>query len=187
MSGSIKRAFGLWVASQAPGLHVYADHLANAKHSYPSCTVTELRYSLSRFGCGQRDYTVRAPDTGFVTASGKMIHADTTYRLTISAPSDEQHPGSEIVDEFLERLTDAVMRTGLDREPLVLLDTEVDPPTPFKLDRMTFENTQPVPPDTSGEPFLYRGALTLRISRTIPLEEPVECVMEKIHVQELGG
>ena len=123
MSGSLKRAFGLWVTSQAPGLHVYANHLANAKHSYPCCTVTELRYSLSRFGCGQRDYTVRAPDTDFVTASGKMLHADTTYRLTISAPSDEQHPGSEIVDEFLDLLTDAVMRTGLDREPLVLLDT----------------------------------------------------------------
>ena len=182
MSGSLKRAFGLWVASQAPGLHVYADHLANAKHSYPSCTVTELRYSLSRIGCGQRDYTVRAPDTGFVTASGKMIHAETTYRLTISAPSDKQHRGQELVDELLDRLMDAVMKTRLDREPLVLLDTEVDPPTPFKLDRMTFENTQQIPPDTTGEPFLFRGALTLRVSRTIPLEEPVEHVFEHIHV-----
>ena len=187
MSGSLKRALGLWVASHAPGLHVYADHLANAKHSYPSCTVTELRYSLSRVGCGQRDYTVRAPDTGFVTASGKMIHANTTYRLTISAPSSKERSGQEIVDELQERLTDAIMRTGLDREPLVLLDTEVAPPTLFKLDRMTFENTQPVPPDTTGEPFLFRGALTLRVSRTIPLEEPVDRVMEKIHVQELGG
>jgi len=183
VSGALKRAFGLWVAAQAPGLHVYANHLANAKHSYPSCTVTELRYSLSRVGCGQRDYTVRAPDTGFVTASGKMVLAETTDRLTISAPSTKVRGGQESVDEILDRLTDAVMKTWLDREPLVLLDTETDPPTPFKLDRMTFENTQPVPPDTSGEPFLYRGALTLRVSRTIPLEEPVEHVFEHIHVE----
>ena len=52
------------------------------------------------------------------------------------------------------------------------------------LDRMTFESTQPVPPDTTGEPFLFRGALTLRLSRTIPLEEPVEHVFEHIHVEE---
>jgi len=184
VSGSLKRAFGLWVAAQAPGLHVYADHLANAKHSYPACTVTELRYSLSRLGCGQRDYTVRAPDTGFVTASGRMVLAETTYRLTISVPSDKKRGGQEIADEILDRMTAAVMKTGLAREPLALLDTEVDPRTPFKLDRMTFESTQPVPPDTTGEPFLFRGALTLRLSRTIPLEEPVEHVFEHIHVEE---
>ena len=187
MSGSIKRAFGLWVASQVPGLHVHADDLANAKHSYPACTVTELSYSLSKMGCGRRDFTTRDEETGHVASSGKMVRAETTYRLTLKAPSGLQGNGQEVVDAILEQLGRVVAEAGMSWEPLQLKDSEPDPPAVFTLDRISMEGRQSVPPDVTGEPFLFRGTLTVKLARSIPLEKPVEGVMEHIHVQVLGG
>jgi len=187
VSGSIKRAFGLWVASQVPGLHVHADELANAKHSYPACTVTELSYSLSKIGCGRRDFTTRDEETGHVVSSGKMVRAETAYRLIVKAPSSPQGNGQKVVDVILEQLGRVVMEAGMSWEPLHLEDSESDPPAVFTVDRISAEGRQSVPPDVTGEPFLFRGALTVKLARTIPLEKPVEGVMEKIHVQVLGG
>ena len=187
MSGSLKRAFGLWVATQVPGLHVYADDLANAEHSYPACTVTELAYSLSQFGCGRRDFTTRDEETGHVASSGKMIRTETTYRLTVKAPSGPEGAGQEAVDAILEQLGKAVAEAGMAWEPLQIEDSEAEPAEVFTVDRIAMEGRQSVPPDVSGEPFLFRGALTVKLARTIPLEKPVEGVMEKIHVQVLGG
>jgi len=187
VSGSIKRAFGLWVASQVPGLHVHADELANAKHSYPACTVTELSYSLSKMGCGRRDFTTRDEETGHVVSSGKMVRAETAYRLTLKAPSGPLGNGQEVVDSILEQLGKVVVEVGMSWEPLYLEDSEADPPEVFMVDRISMEGRQSVPPDVTGEPFLFRGALTVKLARTIPLEKPVEGVMEQIHVQVLGG
>jgi hypothetical protein len=187
MSSSLKRAFGLWVAGQVPGLHVHADELANAEHAYPECTVTELSYSLTQFGCGRRDFTVRDDATGFVAASGKMVRAETTYRLTLSAPSGPQGHGQELVDAVLDQLGKAVTEAGMAWGPLQLEDSEADPAELFNIDRIALEGRQSAPPDVSGEPFLCRGALTVRLARTVPLEKPVEGVMEHIHVKVLGG
>ena len=187
MSGSLKRAFGLWVASQVPGLHVYADDLANAKHSYPACTVTKLAYSLSKMGCGRRDFTTRDEETGHVATSGKMVRAETAYRLTVKAPSGPQGNGQEVVDAILEQLGRVVMEAGMSWVPLHLEDSETDPTAVFTVDRISVEGRQSVPPDVTGEPFLFRGALTIKLARTIPLEKPVEGVMQQIHVQVLGG
>ena len=187
MSGSLKRAFGLWVAAQVPGLQVHADDLANASHAYPACTVNELAYSLTQFGCGRRDFTVRDDKTGFVASSGKMVRAETTYRLTLSAPSGPQGHGQEVVDGILEQLGNAVTEAGMTWGPLQIEDSEANPTEMFTIDRIGVEGRQAVPPDVSGEPFLYRGALTVRLARTIPLTMPVEGVIEHIHLQESGG
>ena len=187
MSGSLKRAFGLWVAAQVPGLHVHADDLANAQHSYPACTVTEVAYSLSKMGCGRRDFTTRDEETGYVASSGKMVRADTAYRLTLKAPSGPQGNGQEVVDSILEQLGQVVVEAGMAWGPLQLEDSEADPPEVFMVDRISMEGRQSVPPDVTGEPFLFRGALTVKLARTIPLEKPVEGVMQQIHVQVLGG
>lgn len=187
MSGSLKRAFGLWVASQVPGLHVHADDLANEDHSHPSCTVTELSYSLSRMGCGRRDFTIRDEETGYVASSGKLVRAETTYRLTLKAPSGTEGRGQEIVDAILDQLGRVIVEAGMSWEPLQLEDSGSDPVESFTLDRVSMEGRQSVAPDVSGEPFLFRGALTVKLGRTIPLEKPVEGVMEHIHVQEFGG
>jgi hypothetical protein len=187
VSGSLKRAFGLWVASQVPGLHVHADDLANAKHSYPACTVTELSYSLSKMGCGRRDFTTRDEETGHVVSSGKMVRAETAYRLTVKAPSGPQGNGQEVVDAILEQFGRVVAEAGMSWEPLQLEDSEADPLAVFTTDRISMEGRQSVPPDVTSEPFLFRGALTIKLARTIPLEKPVDGVMQKIHVQVLGG
>jgi len=43
---------------------------------------------------------------------------------------------------------------------------------------------QSIAPDITGEPFLYRGAVTLSARRMLPVEQPVEHVIERIHLNE---
>jgi hypothetical protein len=186
MSASLKRALGLWVAAQVPVLHVYADDLANTKYRYPACSVGEILRSLSPVGCGKKDFTVRHPDTGWVTASGRMHREETTYRLVVSAPAGFQQPGQETVDALLDQVEQAVLATQSDPAPVVLTDTEVDPVGAFPLEALRLAGRQPVPPDTTGEPFLNRGALSLRVIRLVPFERAVEHVMEHIHVEDEG-
>jgi len=183
MSGSLKRALGLWVASQVEGLHVYADDLANANHRYPCCAVTELTHAIETLGCGKKDYTVRNPANGFATKSGKMHKAVETFRLTVSAPSDAQRPGQEIVDGILEIIETAALLTGLSYEPLALVDSEAVPPELFKVDGFHAAGRQAVPPDVTGEPFIFRGALTVRLIRSVPVEERIEHLIERIHIE----
>jgi len=182
MSGSLKRALALWAASQVEGLHVYADDLANVKHRYPCCTVIELTHGVEPLGCGKKDFTVRDAGSGFVAVSGKMHKSGDSFRLTVSSPSEAQSHGQEIVDGILETLESAVLLTGLSASPLVLVDSEAVPPATYKVERLVPAGRQAIPPDATGEPFLYRGALTLRLTRSLPVEEPVEHVFERIHV-----
>jgi len=175
------------VAAQVPGLYVHADDLANAQHQYPACTVTEVAHFLTPIGCGRRDFVTHDDETGYVASSGKMVRAQTSYRLLVKAPSGPQGNGQEVVDSILEQFGNVVVGVGMSWVPLIIEDSEADPPEEFKVDRITVEGRQSVPPDVTGEPFLFRGALTVKLVRTVPLEKPVEGVMEKIHVQVLGG
>jgi len=186
MSASLKRALGLWVGAQVPGLHVHSDDLANTKYRYPACTVAEVLRSQSPVGCGKKDFTVRHPDTGWVTASGRMHREETTYRLVVNAPAGSQQPGQETVDDLIDRVEKAVLATQSDPAPVVLTDTEVDPAGAFPLEALRLAGRQPVPADISGEPFLYRGALSLRVIRLVPVERAVDHVMEHIHVEDEG-
>lgn len=197
MSGSLKRALGLWVASKVSGLHVYADDLANASYQYPSCIVTEVDHSVAPVGCGKKDFAVRDPRSAFVTGTGRMHREETAYRLTFSAPDSTQRAGQETVDSMLETVEQAVLAAQSDPGQVVLTDTaavvplpppRVTPPAPtFPLEALRVSGRQQVPPDTTGEPFLFRAALTLRLLRMVPIERPVEHVMEHIHVEENGN
>jgi hypothetical protein len=176
----------MWVAAQVPGLHVHADDLANTKYRYPTCTVAEVLRSLSPVGCGKKDFTVRDSNSGWVTASGRMHREETTFRLTVSAPGGSQQPGQGTVDDLLDQVEKAVLATQSDPAPVVLTDSEADPVGTFPLEALRLAGRQPVPSDTTGEPFLYRGALSLRVIRLVPLERAVEHVMEHIHVEDEG-
>jgi hypothetical protein len=186
MSASLKRALGKWVAAQVPGLHVHADDLANAKYRYPCCTVSEVLRSTTPVGCGKKDFTVRDSSSGWVSASGRMHREETTYRLVVSAPAGQDGPGQETVDALLDQVEKAVLATQSDPAPVVLTDTEVDPAGTFPLEALRLAGRQPVPPDTAGEPFLYRGALSIRAIRLVPVERAVDHVMEHIHVEDEG-
>lgn len=183
MSGSLKRALALWAASQVEGLHVYADDLANVKHRYPCCTLTELTHGVNPLGCGKKDFTVRDNETGFVASSGRMHAAEEIFRLTVSSPSEAERHGQEIVDGILEALESAILLTGLSSAAMLLVDSEADPPVSFRLESLKPAGRQAIAPDITGEPFLYRGALTVRLTRSIPVEQPVEHVIERIHFQ----
>lgn len=183
MSGSLKRALGLWLAAQVKGMHVYADDLANSKHRYPSCTLTELAHAIEPVGCGRTDFVRRAEETGYVCAIGKLQHSETQIRLTLGAPSAAAMHGQERVDALLDAIESSVLLTTLSTSPLLLVDSEANPPTRFGPLRIKPAGRQSVPVDTSGEPFLYRGALTLKLSFDLPIEAPVEHVIERIHLE----
>ena len=183
MSGSLQRALGLWMASQVAGLNVYADDRANTKHRYPACKVTELSSSQSRIGCSKRDFVCKDDKTGHVVKTGKMMVHQHSFRLVVSSPSSREENGQEIADGIAGRIEDAVVEASLSFDPIVLVDTEVESPASFKLDRMIVEDKQQIAADISGEPFLYRCALRLRVVMTVPMETPFEGIMKRIHVE----
>ena len=183
MTASLTRALGLWIAGQVPGLTVVADDLANRERRYPVCTVAEIAHDIRPLGCGTKDHTTRDTETGYVVGGGRLHVEDTRFRVTVSAPSDRERAGQEIVDGILATLERVVLAAALDGEPLVLTDSEADPPVTFELDSLRSAGRQPVPVDIGGEPFVYRGALSLRVARTVPVTAPVEAVIERIHVE----
>lgn len=189
MSASVKRAFGLWIASQVPGLKVRADEIANRrKKSYPVCTLTELTHSLTWLGTGRRDLVTRNEETGFVETSGKLAREERVFRLLVKAPDTKADgSGQSKVDAILNQLERLIKQTSMTWEQVQIEDTEAETPEIFYIDRMMPEGQAAVAPDVSGEPFLYRGALSVRIARTIALEKPVDGVIERIHLEENGG
>ena len=183
MNGSLTRALGLWVAAQVDGLHVVADDLANRGKHYPACAVTETGHDVQPLGCGKKDFTTRDPETHWVETAGRMHIAETAYRLVISAPSDRTHAGQEIVDGLLSTIENAVLALRLADAPLVLTDTEATPPEAYPVESLQLAGRQPVPVDITGEPFVYRAALGLRVRRLVPVTTPVEHVIQRIHVE----
>ena len=183
MSGSLRRALGLWTAGQVDGLRIVSDELANKACRYPEGSLSEISIALKPLGCGRRDIKTRDSGTGHVDTTGKAYLETTTYRLVVSAPADREHAGQEIVDAVVATIERALLTANLNREPLVLTDTEADPPEAFELDSLKLVGRQPVPVDISGEPFVHRCALSLRVTRTVPIALPVEHVFERIHVE----
>jgi len=186
MSGSLKRAFGLWVASKVSGLHVYANDLANVVQKFPACSVTELAHSTEKFGCGRRDFEDRDTETGHVSAFGKMLRADTTFRLIVKIPSGPNGSGQESVDSIIEQLGLDVTEAGMLWAALDMVDTATTPNTTFPIDHISVEGRQSLSPDVSSEPFLFQGALTIKITRTLALAKSVENVIERIHLDSGG-
>ncbi len=184
MSGSLKRAIGYWATLQIEGLYAFADDLANSKHRYPQLVVTELSNDTQPLGCGKTEYVVRDAGNGVVKKTGKMGVTAVSYRLTITSPSDRRNNGQEIVDNIIETLEKAALKTWLSTDPIRLTDPDTDPTTEFPLDSLKPIGRQSIPPDLSGEPFLYRSALTLTTRRIVPIERDVEHVMERIYVNE---
>ncbi len=184
MSGSLPRAVGHWAAMQVDSLHVFANSLANRNHRYPELVVTPLTHDTQPMGCGKTDYVVRDAGNGVVQKTGKMGVNAVSYRLTVTSPSDRQNNGQEIVENIIENLEKAALKTWLSTDPIRLTDPDTDPPTEFPLDSLKPIGRQSIPPDITGEPFLYRAALTLTARRIVPIEREVEHVMERIYVNE---
>jgi len=184
MSASLKRALGLWVASKASGLNVYADDLANNQYRYPACVVTEVGHSVVPVGCGKTDFPVRNPSTDFVVSAVRLHREETSFRLTFSAPNGPQKSGIETVDSLAETVERAVLATQSAPGQTVPTDTQTTPNQTFPLEAMRLEGRQAVPPDTTGEPFLFREALTVRLVRLVPIERAVDRVIEHIHIEE---
>ena len=83
----------------------------------------------------------------------------------------------------MARLETAILKRSMDPEPIVLTDTGTDPPQDFPLEALVIAGRSEIPPDITTEPFIYRAAMTLGLRRLITTEQPVEHVIEHIHLQ----
>ncbi len=184
MTASLKRAIGHWATSQVEELHAFADDLANDKHRYPAVVVMELSHDTQPMGCGVTEYVTRDAESGAVSKTGKLGVNTVSYRLTVTAPSDRQRHGQKIVDAIVETLESAALLTWLSAGALTLTDPITGPPEVFHLESLKPIGRQSILPDITGEPFLYRAALTLSIRRYVPVERSVAHVIERIHLNE---
>jgi len=182
MSGSLVRAIGIWAATVVAGLHVYADDLVNVKKHYPSLTVKEISHDTRAVGCGKCTHSRR--NGARQTHAGRLLSEKSVFRLTLATPSDRQRNGQEIADDIIRRLENAALQTWLKTAPLELTDTECDPPELFRLEGLKPLGRQNVTPDSNGEPFLYRAALSLEALRYVNVERPVEHVIERVLVEK---
>ena len=183
MSGSMKRALGQWIVSLVPDVHPFASDLANARHQYPSLVVSGLQHDIKPLGCGTRVYSQRDQGTGQVTAKGTLHALTIRYRIMIASPSEASAHGQEIVESLMARLEAAILQRSMDPELIVLTDTGTDPPQYVPLEALVITGRSEVAPDISAEPFIYRAAMTLSLRRLIATEQPVEHVIEQIHLQ----
>lgn len=184
MSGKINRALGMWVAQQYAGLHVCAEDVANDRYLYPVCVVTELTHGTTPLGAGKRHMETRDLLTGFIATVGRIHVANSTYRLTIQVPSTTTKSGREVCDEISSAVENGVLALQSNAGQTVLVDTGVTPSVSFPLESFRLVGRQQLDPDTDGEPVLYRSALTVQLVRLVPIQRPVEAVIETIIVED---
>ena len=189
MSGSFRRAFGLWLRTKLTGVNVYSDEIASGRR-YPFLTITELAHEAPWLGCGKRDFVIRTPGTGFVSSSGRAAFETTTYRLTVHPPPSTSNTGARIVDSILDSLENVILTQGMNRGTLTFVDTEVTPNESFPVSRISHEGRRNIGTsgqtqvETDSEPFVFRGTLTVQIQRIVTVSTAVEGVFKNIHVEE---
>ena len=184
--GSLRRALGCWIGGLIDGLHVYSDDLANGEHKYPCCVVEELDRRVAPLGCGLKDHVTRAPaGVAAVTRAGRTFVEKSSFRVTFTAPSTAASHGQELVDYLVDHLGNEILLQKLGGDyPMVLVDQEVSPVAAFPLESLIELGRQAIPPDITGEPFLYRHAITIQLTRHLAVQKDVTTVIVNIHFHE---
>lgn len=186
MSGSVKRALGLWLHSQVPALTPYADDLANRQYVYPAGILFELSHSSQPMAVGRRVPFTRSEE-GHVLTVGRLHVFDETFRLTIRSPSTSTKSGQEVVDEISDLVEQAVLAEKSKVGQTVLEDTEASPSVAFPLQTFDVIGRVGLAPAIDGEPVLFQAAVTVRLTRLVPVAVPVEAVIENIIVEDADG
>ena len=120
-----------------------------------------------------------------VQKSGRIYVERSSFRLTFTAPSNAATHGQELVDYLVEHVGNEMLLLKLvSDEPIVLLDQEVSPVAAFPLESLVELGRQAIPPDITGEPFLYRHAITVQLTRHLTVQKDVTTVIVNIHFHE---
>ena len=178
MSGSLLRALGCKVVELSPGLHVFRSPLANRRRRYPACYLDVVENLFYPGGCGKRQVQEHDPDTGWAVKSGNIFRHEMSVRLTLASPDTPDAPGQDIADALADRLNRDIAALPLQGAELTLVDSGVDPAESFPLDWLKAADRAEIPADTSGEPFIHRAALTIKLARFTPRLVTVESNIE---------
>lgn len=179
----LKRAIAGMIQAVIPDLHAFGDELANREKRYPELIVLEIDSDRRPFGCGGETHVVRST-AGTLEARGRLVEESADLRLTISSPGTREVSGAEHVAALarrIEGLFDAIVHEQPIRkviDPVTGADQQVT--------GIRTLGTNDVPPDFSGEPFLYRKAITIRVRYQQVYERPVEHRIDRIDVTNGG-
>jgi len=186
MSGSLQRALGLWLATKVPALSVFADDLANRQNVYPEGVLMVLSHYVTPIGVGRRSPMTRS-EAGAVVTVGRLYQVEDTLRLTIRSPSTSTKAGQQVVDEISDLVEQAVLAEKSRVGQTVLDDTGAAPAVGFPLQTFDVVGKVQLGSAADGEPTLFQSAVTLRLTRLMPVEVPVEAVIENIIVEDADG
>lgn len=179
----LKRALAGMIQAAIPELNAFGDELANREKRYPELVILEIDSERKPFGCGGEAHVVRTPE-GVLAARGRLVEESVDLRLTLSAPNDRELSGAEIVAGLTRRIGNMIDEIVHERP----LRRVVDPVTgedPCVTGLRTL-GTNDLPPDFTGEPFLFKKAITIRVRYQQAYERPVEHRIERIDVTNGG-
>jgi hypothetical protein len=179
MSVGLLRALAAHSEANIPGVRCYADETANTQHKYPCFYLTEIDTKRQPLGCGRVDYVERG-DGGQVVKNAKLYEYKTVIRFQCEVPSDVARSGSEIVADLTKQIDLLFLEAVKSREKIIFAD-------PVTGEQQVIVSIFPVsaadvPPDTGGEPVLYRRAASFRFIHRHIREESVKHTMDNIHV-----
>ena len=179
----LKRAIAGMIQAVIPELNAFGDELANREKRYPELVIVEIDSDRKPFGCGGEAHVVRTPE-GVLAARGRLVEESADFRLTLSAPNDREHSGAEIVASLTRRIGELIDEIVHERP----LRHVVDPVTgeDQRVIGLRTLGTNDLPPDFTGEPFLFRKAITIRVRFQQAYERPVEHRIDRIDVTNGG-
>ena len=181
MSVGLQRALAVYVEEKIPGARCYADETANEQHKYPCFYLTEIDDKRKPLGCSRVDYVER-DSQGKVTANAKLYEYETVIRFQCEAPSNVTRSGAQIVADLTKRLDLLFLETVKSRQKITFADPVTSEPQ--EIVGIFSTSLMDIPPDTGGEPVLYRRAVSFKFVHRHVREEAVEHTMDRIHVTD---
>ena len=176
----LRRALAGFLIERVPGLNALARRPEGKSVLYPLATFTGLDLSTTVLGCGDTDRRVR-DEAGLVKKKVRLFNKETTQRIDLWVPADEEKSAEERIEELAAAMEAAFEGWRFDRNRSAI----VDPVTGDDLHVIAIRHVSTVdlPLDTSGEPFLARKSLTYTITLRRSYERDVEHNMENIHLR----
>ena len=176
----LRRAIALFLKNEVVELFVYARRPDGKKVRYPMATFTAVDKDSSVLGCGSTDYKEK-DGNGNVVKKGRVLNQETTLRIDLWVPGEENTSAEERVEELSEAVEHLFEQWRFDPTRSRI----VDPATGDDLHVYAIRHisTVDLPLDSSGEPFLARKALTYAITHRRYHERDVEHHMENINLR----
>ena len=97
----LRRAIALFLKNEVVELFVYARRPDGKKVRYPMATFTAVDKDSSVLGCGSTDYKEK-DGNGNVVKKGRVLNQETTLRIDLWVPGEENTSAEERVEELSE-------------------------------------------------------------------------------------